>query len=197
MFLYIGRNAVPLLVNDLFGPSYNLLSDINVLQSTMPEVDSLLSIQLRNILAYISETRLSRSLHVQITRQTLDGAEHELMSLLVEDHNNEAQAYHEFLPYLHRQIHLEVFRLLFGLLTRRRVVIVTETKIACGPQSFSHREALFSNEVFLRAQPGLIWRLTLRIAGMISDKVLLAWTVFCTTIFVSTTSKRPKSSEAI
>jgi protein transport protein SEC24 len=108
MFLYIGRNAVPLLLNDLFGPSCNSLSDVNALHSTMPDVDSHLAVQLRNLLGYISETRLSRSLHVQITRQTLDGAEHELMSLLVEDRNNEAQAYQEFLAYLHRQINLEV-----------------------------------------------------------------------------------------
>jgi hypothetical protein len=155
MFLYIGRNAVPLLVNDLFGPSCNLLSDINVLHSTMPEVDSPLSIQLRNIMAYISETRLTRALHVQITRQTLDGAEHELMSLLVEDRNNEAQAYHEFLTYLHRQINLEVHRLHSDLLTSRRVVIATEMKIACGLQSFSRSalEALLLNVNITESTP--------------------------------------------
>jgi hypothetical protein len=167
MFLYIGRNAVPLLMNDLFGPSCNLLSDVNVLHSTMPEVDSSLSIQLRNILAYISETRLSRSLHVQITRQTLDGAEHELMSLLIEDRNNEAQAYHEFLAYLHRQINLEVHRLQFDLLTSRRVVIVIEMKIACGLQSFSHRslEAPFFNVKITEITPSLVWRPDLHNCG--------------------------------
>jgi protein transport protein SEC24 len=41
-------------------------------------------------------------------RQTLDGAELEFSTLLVEDRNNEAQAYTEFLAYLHRQINLEV-----------------------------------------------------------------------------------------
>lgn len=108
MILYIGRNVVPLLLNDLFGPAYNSLSDLDPLQSTMPDIDTQISLQLRNILKYISETRPTRSLFVQIARQTMDGAEQEFASLLTEDRNNEAQAYQEFLAYLHRQINLEV-----------------------------------------------------------------------------------------
>jgi protein transport protein SEC24 len=108
MFLYLGRNAVPLLINDLFGPTVNHLSDLDPLRCTLPELDSLISVQLRNILGYIAQSRPARALYVQITRQTLDGAEHEFASLLVEDRNNEAQAYQEFLAYLHRQINAEV-----------------------------------------------------------------------------------------
>jgi len=108
MILYIGRHAVPLLLNDLFGPSCNSLADLNPLLSTMPQLDTQISTQLRNILTYISETRPARALHVQIARETMDGAEQEVTSLLVEDRFSEAQAYHEFLPFLHRQINLEV-----------------------------------------------------------------------------------------
>jgi protein transport protein SEC24 len=111
MILYIGRNVVPLLLNDLFGPACNSLSDLDPLQSAMPDLDTQISLQLRNILAYISETRPARSLFVQIARQTMDGAEQELSSLLIEDRNNEAQAYQEFLAYLYRQINLEVLLL--------------------------------------------------------------------------------------
>lgn len=108
MFLYLGRNVDPLLLNDLFGPGCNSLSDLDPLQCTLPELDTLLSVQLRNIIAHISETCPAKSLFVQIARQTLDGAELDLISLLVEDRNNEAQAYHDHLAYLHRQINLEV-----------------------------------------------------------------------------------------
>ena len=108
MILYIGRNAVPLLLNDLFGPSCHSLSDLDSMQSGIPVLDTQLSLQLRNTIAYISETRLARSLHIQIARQTIDGAEHEFASLLVEDRNNEAQAYPDYLAYLHRQINMEV-----------------------------------------------------------------------------------------
>jgi protein transport protein SEC24 len=114
MILYIGRNVVPLLLNDLFGPSYNSLSDLDPLQSTMPDLNTQLSIQLRNTIGYISETRPTRSLFVQIARQTMDGAEQEFSSLMIEDRNNEAQAYHEYLAYLHRQINMEV-KLLYSL----------------------------------------------------------------------------------
>ena len=108
MILYIGRNAVPLLLNDLFGPTYNSLSDLDPLQPTMPHLDTQISLQLRNTIAYINETRLTRALFVQIARQTMDGAEHEFASLLMEDRNSEAQAYQEYLAYLHRQINMEV-----------------------------------------------------------------------------------------
>ena len=108
MILYIGRNVVPLLLNDLFGPSFNSLSDLDPVQCTMPELATTISRQLRNTIAYIRETRPTRSLFVQIARQTIDGAEHEFASLLMEDRNNEAQAYHEYLAYLHRQINMEV-----------------------------------------------------------------------------------------
>ena len=108
MILYIGRNTVPLLLNDLFGPTCHSLSDLDHLLSTMPEVETTLSVQLRNILAYIAESRPARSLHVQIARQTIDGAEQEVVSMLIEDRGSEAQAYQDFLPYLHRQINLEV-----------------------------------------------------------------------------------------
>ena len=97
-----------LLLNDLFGPTCNSLEDLNHLMSTMPKLDTQISIQLHNILTYIAETRPARALHVQIARQTMDGAEQEVTSLLVEDRFSEAQAYHEFLPFLHRQINLEV-----------------------------------------------------------------------------------------
>jgi protein transport protein SEC24 len=138
MILYIGRNAVPLLLNDLFGPTCNYLSDLDHLLSTMPEVDSTLSVQLRNILAYISDTRPARSLHVQIARQTIDGAEQEVASLLIEDRHNEAQAYQDFLLYLHRQINLEVF-ILLRLTNCRRVETGITMRIACGLLDFSVR----------------------------------------------------------
>src|SRR5271170_763987 len=108
MILYIGRNAVPLLLNDLFGLSCNSLADLDPLQSTMPEVETQLSTQLHNIIAYIRETRHTKSLFVQIARQLMDGAEQEFSSLLIEDRQSDAQSYHEYLPYLHRQINMEV-----------------------------------------------------------------------------------------
>jgi hypothetical protein len=136
MFLYLGRNVVPLLLNDLFGESYKSLPDLDPLQSTMPDLNTQISTQLRNIMAYISDSRPAKSLLVQITRQTLDGAELELHSLLVEDRNNEAQSYHEYLAYLHRQINLEVLRSFYLTFIFRRAETGTVTKIACGQRDY-------------------------------------------------------------
>jgi protein transport protein SEC24 len=141
LFLYIGRNAVPLLLNDIFGPTCNYLSDLNHLLSTMPEVETQLSVQLRNILAYIAETRPTRSLHVQIARQTIDGAEQEVTSLFIEDRHNEAQAYQDYLAYLHRQINLDVRPLWSRLSNRACRPVGTDIvmRIACGRQDISLR----------------------------------------------------------
>jgi len=140
MILYIGRNAVPLLLNDLFGPTCNSLSDLDHLLSTMLEIETTLSVQLRNILAYIAESRPARSLHVQIARQTMDGAEQEVASMLIEDRHNEAQAYQDFLPYLHRQINLEVPSFAIQvLLNSRRTETGIVMRIACGVVDFSVR----------------------------------------------------------
>jgi len=111
MILYLGRHVVPLLLNDLFGPTFNSLTDLDFQQSVLPVLDTPISLQLRNTIAFIRETRPARALFIQIARATIDGAEHEFSSLLVEDRNNEAQAYTEYLPYLYRQINMEVVTL--------------------------------------------------------------------------------------
>jgi len=129
--LYLGRNVAPLLLNDLFGPTCNSLGDLDPLNSSLPEIDTMLSLQVRNIINYIRQSRPTRSLHLQITRQTLDGAEHEFKAMLVEDRNNEAQSYGEFLPYLHRQVNLEVIHPQTNL-THSRVEVDIMMKTASG-----------------------------------------------------------------
>jgi protein transport protein SEC24 len=115
MILFLGRHVIPLLLNDLFGPQFNHLKDLDFQMTILPSLETQISIQLRNTIAYIRETRPARALFIQLARQTMDGAEHEFSSLLVEDRNNEAQAYGEYLPYLHRQINMEVCPLARGL----------------------------------------------------------------------------------
>jgi protein transport protein SEC24 len=115
MILFLGRHVVPLLLNDLFGPQINHLKDLDFQMTILPSLETQISIQVRNTIAYIRESRPARALFIQLARQTMDGAEHEFSSLLVEDRNNEAQGYGEYLPYLHRQINMEVCSLAGGL----------------------------------------------------------------------------------
>ena len=57
-------------------------------QTTLPDLPTRLSAQMRNILSYFEE-RTGRSLPVLIARQNIDGTEIEFSNMLIEDSNNE------------------------------------------------------------------------------------------------------------
>ena len=52
--------------------------------------------------------RGSKAISIQIARQGIDGAEYEFARLLMEDRNNEAQSYVDWLVNLHRHIQMEL-----------------------------------------------------------------------------------------
>jgi protein transport protein SEC24 len=58
--------------------------------------------------AYLSTVRGSKAATMQMARQGLDGSEFEFARLLVEDRNNEAQSYVDWLVHVHRAIQLEL-----------------------------------------------------------------------------------------
>ncbi len=76
--------------------------------SALPVLDTHLNAQARNILAYWASLRPSGGVSLQLARQGLDGAEFEFARLLVEDRNNEAQSYVDWLVNVHRHIQLEL-----------------------------------------------------------------------------------------
>lgn len=106
--LWIHAQVSPNLLMDLFGPDCNSLDTLNPYLSEIPVLETLLNAQVRNLIEYLKTTRGSKALRVQLARQGLDGAEYEFASLLVEDRNNEAQSYVDWLVHVHRQIQLEV-----------------------------------------------------------------------------------------
>ncbi|QSZ31359.1 hypothetical protein DSL72_000924 [Monilinia vaccinii-corymbosi] len=78
----------PNLIIDLFGEGKDNLKALDPYLSSLP----------------ILQTHLS----AQLARQGLDGAEYEFARLLVEDRNNEAQSYVDWLVHLHRHVQLEL-----------------------------------------------------------------------------------------
>lgn len=106
--LWMHSHVSPNLLIDLFGEPYSSLQSLDALTSALPILETHLNAQVRNILQYLSSIRGSKGLTIQLARQGLDGAEYEFARLLVEDRNNEAQSYVDWLVLVHRHIQLEV-----------------------------------------------------------------------------------------
>ncbi|KAJ5468059.1 hypothetical protein N7475_005811 [Penicillium sp. IBT 31633x] len=108
ILLWLHAQVSPNLLEDLFGPGHDSLQGINPNTSSLPVLETHLNAQVRNLLQYLSTVRGSKSVTIQLARQGLDGAEYEFARLLLEDRNNEAQSYVDWLVHIHRQINLEL-----------------------------------------------------------------------------------------
>lgn len=109
--LWLHAYVSPNLLEDLFGPGITTLQSIDPAMSTLPVLDTHLNAQVRNILAYWGSFRGSKSgmtVPIQIARQGIDGSEFEFARMLVEDRNNEAQSYVDWLVNVHRNIQMEL-----------------------------------------------------------------------------------------
>ena len=71
-------------------------------------LDTHLNAQVRNIIEFLKTMRGSKGLTIQLARQGIDGAEFEFARMLVEDRNNEAQSYVDWLAHIHKGVQLEV-----------------------------------------------------------------------------------------
>ncbi|KAL5354345.1 COPII coat Sec23p-Sfb3p heterodimer component [Pseudogymnoascus australis] len=107
-YLWLHAQTSPNLLVDLFGEGMDSLKALNPFVSSLPVLDTHLNVQVRNILEYLRTVRGSKALTVQLARQGLDGAEYEFARLLIEDRNNEAQSYVDWLVHIHRSVQLEV-----------------------------------------------------------------------------------------
>lgn len=76
--------------------------------SSLPVLETHLNAQVRNLLSYLASVRGSKALTIQLARQGLDGSEYEFARLLLEDRNNEAQSYVDWLVHVHRAIQMEL-----------------------------------------------------------------------------------------
>ncbi|KAJ5590901.1 Sec23/Sec24 beta-sandwich [Penicillium hetheringtonii] len=108
VLLWLHAQVSPNLLEDLLGPGANALQELNPNLSSLPVLETHLNAQVRNLLQYLSTVRGSKAVTIQLARQGLDGAEYEFARLLLEDRNNEAQSYVDWLVHIHRQINLEL-----------------------------------------------------------------------------------------
>ncbi|KAI9811783.1 MAG: COPII coat Sec23p-Sfb3p heterodimer component [Phylliscum demangeonii] len=124
--IWLHSHVSPNLLTDLFGDRCATLASLDPFMSALPVLDTHLNAQVRNLLQYLSTIRGSKGFTVQLARQGLDGAEYEFARLLVEDRNNEAQSYVDWLVHVHRHIQLETEALAVG-----RAVVVAVVVTVC------------------------------------------------------------------
>lgn len=109
-YLWIHAQVSPNLLVDLFGEGKDSLQLLDPFSSSIPVLETHLNAQVRNIFEYLRLQRGSKAFTIQLARQGFDGAEYEFARLLVEDRNNEAQSYVDWLVHIHRHVQLEVSR---------------------------------------------------------------------------------------
>ena len=111
VLLWMHAQTSPNLVQDLFGEGHDSLQSLDAYTSAIPVLQTHLNAQVRNILEFLATLRGSKAVTVQLARQGIDGAEYEFARMLVEDRNNEAQSYVDWLVHIHKGVQLEVSRI--------------------------------------------------------------------------------------
>lgn len=108
--LWLHAQTSPNLLADLFGEdrAANGLQGLDPYMSELPVLETRLNAQVRNILEFLRSLRGSKGLTLQLARQGIDGAEYEYARMLIEDRNNEAQSYVDWLVHVHKGVQLEV-----------------------------------------------------------------------------------------
>lgn len=99
--LWLGQAVSPAILQDLY--SVENLDELDTRMTSLPDLPTRLSAQMRNILSYFEE-RTGRQLPVLIARQNIDGTEIEFSNMLIEDSNNEQFSYVDYLCYVHQSI---------------------------------------------------------------------------------------------
>ncbi|CCJ29196.1 unnamed protein product [Pneumocystis jirovecii] len=106
--LWFHNGVSPDLLRNLYGNSVLKLSDIDVRSALLPNLDTRLSIQIRNIFLYLNAFYPGKALMAYVSRQGLDESANEFMAQLVEDKHSNSLSYVDFLCFIHRQIQLEL-----------------------------------------------------------------------------------------
>ncbi|CAO1628429.1 unnamed protein product [Sympodiomycopsis kandeliae] len=102
VLLWIGANVNPRLLDDLYG--VNSLEELDPRMTKLPSLPTKLSKQARALVTSFATQHQKPSLPVLIARQNRDASEVEAANMLVEDENNGAMSFVDYLCHVHRII---------------------------------------------------------------------------------------------
>jgi len=97
--LWLGADVNPQLLEDLYG--VNSLDALDPRMSVLPKLPTRLSRQVRNLVKNFATQRNKPAMAVMLARQHRDGTEVEFANNLVEDQNNDALSYLDYLRHVH------------------------------------------------------------------------------------------------
>ncbi|EPS45788.1 hypothetical protein H072_171 [Dactylellina haptotyla CBS 200.50] len=107
--VWLHAHVSPNLIEDLFGEGKDSLQALDPFApDVIPLLETHLNAQTRNLIRWLEEKRAGRKITITLARQGMDGSEFEFAGLLVEDRNNEAQSYVDWLVGVHRNVQLEI-----------------------------------------------------------------------------------------
>ncbi|KAL4401868.1 COPII coat Sec23p-Sfb3p heterodimer component [Malassezia pachydermatis] len=100
--LWLGAEVNPKFLEDLYGVTS--LDEMDPRMTSLPKLPTKLSQQVRGLIQSYAEQRGKATLQVVMARQNRDGMEVEFANNLVEDQNNDAMSYVDYLCHVHRVI---------------------------------------------------------------------------------------------
>ncbi|OUM54259.1 hypothetical protein BVG19_g3620 [[Candida] boidinii] len=107
-FLWLHTDVNPLLLQDLFGPNVESLAQVDPKNNFLPELDTEISVQLRNLCKYLSKhynVSPNRSIPLKICRFSMDRTEYDFLELFAEDKSSDlSPSYPDYLRTLHKLI---------------------------------------------------------------------------------------------